>query len=86
MGEVHFHEVGALDAVADVTGVCLLMYELGAERVVASPVRVGYGSVRCAHGVMPVPAPATALLLEGVPGVRGRYRGRDVYPDGRGAG
>lgn len=82
VGEVHFHEVGALDAVADVTGACLLMYELGAERVVASPVRVGYGSVRCAHGVMPVPAPATALLLEGVPVYAGDIEGEMCTPTG----
>ena len=64
---VRFHEVGALDAVADVTGVCMLMHELCAERVVASPLRVGYGSVKCAHGVIPVPAPAVLELLEGIP-------------------
>ena len=82
VGEVHFHEVGALDAVADVTGVCLLMYELGAERVVASPVRVGYGTVRCAHGELPVPAPATALLLEGVPVYAGDIEGEMCTPTG----
>ena len=82
VGEVHFHEVGALDAVADVTGVCLLMYELGAERVVASPVRVGYGTVRCAHGELPVPAPATALLLEGVPVYAGDIEGEMCSPTG----
>lgn len=81
-GEVHFHEVGALDAVADVTGVCLLMYELGAERVAASPVRVGYGTVRCAHGELPVPAPATALLLEGVPVYAGDIEGEFCTPTG----
>ena len=82
VGEVHFHEVGALDAVADVTGTCLLMYELGAERVVASPVRVGYGTVRCAHGELPVPAPATALLLEGVPVYAGDIEGEMCTPTG----
>lgn len=82
VGEVHFHEVGALDAVADVTGACLLMYELGAERVVASPVRVGYGTVRCAHGELPVPAPATALLLEGVPVYAGDIEGEMCTPTG----
>ena len=55
--DVHFHEVGALDAVADVTGVCYAMYLLQPERVVVSPVHVGSGTVRCAHGVMPVPGP-----------------------------
>ncbi|MBR6472428.1 MAG: nickel pincer cofactor biosynthesis protein LarC [Firmicutes bacterium] len=65
--EIHFHEVGAMDAVADVTACCYLMEKLGAERVVASPVHVGKGTVRCAHGVLPVPAPATANILLGVP-------------------
>ena len=81
-GEVHFHEVGALDAVADVTGVCMLMHELCAERVVASPLRVGYGSVKCAHGVLPVPAPATALLLEGLPAYGGDIEGEMCTPTG----
>ncbi len=69
---VHFHEVGALDAVADIVACCHLMTRLAPEKVVASPIHVGFGSVKCAHGVMPVPAPATAFLLEGVP----------VYSDG----
>ena len=53
--EIHFHEVGSMDAVADVTAVCLLMHELKLERVVASPVHVGSGHVHCAHGILPVP-------------------------------
>ena len=71
VGEVHFHEVGALDAVMDVTGVCYLMHLLAPEAVWASPVTVGSGTVRTAHGLLPVPAPATARLLEGVPVVSG---------------
>lgn len=67
VGEVHFHEVGALDAVADVTGVCYLMHLLEADAVCASPVAVGSGTVHTAHGLLPVPAPATARLLTGVP-------------------
>ncbi|HLR46104.1 MAG TPA: nickel insertion protein, partial [Deinococcales bacterium] len=55
-GDVHFHEVGALDAVADVAGVCYALEMLRPERILASPVHVGSGTVRCAHGVMPVPA------------------------------
>ena len=65
--EVHFHEVGALDAVADVTGVCLALSMLHPDKIAASPIHVGSGMVRCAHGVMPVPAPATAFLLKGIP-------------------
>ena len=80
--QVHFHEVGALDAVADVVGVCALMHELAPERVLVSPVHVGSGQVRCAHGVLPVPAPATALLLEGVPVYGGAIRGELCTPTG----
>jgi uncharacterized protein (TIGR00299 family) protein len=69
---VHFHEVGSLDALADVTCVCALLAELAPDRVVASPPNAGGGTVRCAHGVLPVPAPATANLLEGLP-----WRGGD---------
>ena len=82
VSDVHFHEVGALDAVADVTGVCYAMYLLGAERICASPVHVGSGTVRCAHGVMPVPAPATANLLEGIPFYGGEIRGELCTPTG----
>jgi len=65
--KIHFHELGEMDAVADITGVCMLMEELAPELVLASPVNVGSGQVRCAHGILPVPAPATALILQGVP-------------------
>ena len=58
VGEVHFHEVGAMDAVADVTAVCLAAAELNPDKIIASPVYVGGGTVKCAHGVLPVPAPA----------------------------
>ena len=64
---VHFHEVGMKDAVMDVTAVCLLMDHISPDRVVASPVHVGSGQVRCAHGIMPVPAPATAYILQNIP-------------------
>ncbi len=67
MEHIHFHEVGSIDAVADVLGVCLLMEKLAPEQVIASPVNVGGGVVRCAHGILPVPAPATEILLRGVP-------------------
>ncbi|MBQ9459831.1 MAG: nickel pincer cofactor biosynthesis protein LarC [Oscillospiraceae bacterium] len=80
--EIHFHEVGTLDAIADVTAVCLLMHELGADEVVASPVHVGAGTVRCAHGVLPVPAPATALLLRGVPIYGGAIQSELCTPTG----
>ena len=79
---IHFHEVGTLDAVADVVGVCLLMEELGAEVVVVSPICVGFGEVRCAHGILPVPAPATAWLLRNAPFYAGRVRGELCTPTG----
>ena len=69
---IHFHEVGSLDALADVASVCALLAELAPDRVLASVPNAGGGTVRCAHGVLPVPAPATANLLEGLP-----WRGGD---------
>ena len=82
VGEVHFHEVGALDAVADVTGVCYLMHLLAPEAVCASPVIVGSGTVRTAHGLLPVPAPATAHLLAGVPTAPGDIAAELCTPTG----
>jgi uncharacterized protein (TIGR00299 family) protein len=69
--DVHFHEVGALDAIADVVGACAGLVHLGAGEVVVSPVAVGSGSVRGAHGMLPVPPPAVAELLRGVPSYTG---------------
>ena len=80
--EVHFHEVGALDAVADVTGVCYAIYLLKPERIVVSPIHVGSGTVRCAHGIMSVPAPATANLLADAPIYGGGIRGELCTPTG----
>ena len=80
--QIHFHEVGTLDAVADVVGVCALMERLAPDRVVVSPVHVGSGQVRCAHGVLPVPAPATAYILKGVPIYGGAVRGELCTPTG----
>lgn len=65
--EVHFHEVGATDSIADVVAAALCLESLDVDRVFAGPVEVGGGMVRCAHGLMPVPAPATAEILKGVP-------------------
>lgn len=65
--EVHFHEVGTMDALADVTAVCMLMNRIAPDQVIASPINTGSGTVRCAHGILPVPAPATANILIGMP-------------------
>ena len=65
--QIHFHEVGSMDAVADITAVCLLMKKLAPDEVIVSPIHVGSGTVKCAHGILPVPAPATAHILQGIP-------------------
>ena len=82
VSEIHFHEVGTMDAVADVVSVCLLMEKLSVDEVIASPVHVGSGHVHCMHGVLPVPAPATALILKDVPCYGGRIRGELCTPTG----
>lgn len=82
VSEVHFHEVGAADAIADITGCALLFHMLGAEQVIVSPVSTGFGQVRCAHGILPVPAPATALLLTGIPCRAGNIEGELCTPTG----
>lgn len=80
--EVHFHEVGAVDAIIDVVGSILALHHLGVERIHCSPLPTGYGYVRARHGLLPVPAPATAELLRGVP-VRGiPAEGELVTPTG----
>lgn len=80
--EIHFHEVGSLDALADVTAVCYLMEQLGNPTVYASPVHVGSGHVSCAHGILPVPVPATAEILKGIPIYGGQILGELCTPTG----
>jgi len=79
---IHFHEVGAMDAIADVAAVCYLMDKLKADKVCASPVHVGSGQVKCAHGLLPVPAPATANILTGIPIYGGAIKGELCTPTG----
>ena len=80
--KIHFHEVGSLDALADVAAVCYLMEQLGNPTVYASPVHVGSGHVSCAHGILPVPAPATAEILKGIPIYGGQILGELCTPTG----
>ncbi len=82
VNEIHFHEVGTMDAIADVVGVCLLMEILSPNQIMASPIHTGSGFVRCAHGILPVPAPATALILEGIPSYGGQVKGELCTPTG----
>lgn len=82
IGEIHFHEVGTMDAVADITAVCLLIDMIKPEKIIASPVHVGSGTVRCAHGILPVPAPATAYILRGVPIYGGKIKSELCTPTG----
>lgn len=80
--EIHLHELGAMDAIADIAAASLLLHELGPELVVSSPVCVGYGTVKTAHGTLPVPAPATANLLEGIPCFAGETESEMCTPTG----
>lgn len=80
--EIHFHEVGSLDAVADVVAVCYLIDGLNPDSIIASPVRMGYGHVHCAHGALPVPAPATAFILQKMPVYAGELEGEFCTPTG----
>ncbi|MBQ9606053.1 MAG: nickel pincer cofactor biosynthesis protein LarC [Lachnospiraceae bacterium] len=82
VSEVHFHEVGMKDAIIDVTAVCLLMDHISPDRVIASPVHVGSGQVKCAHGIMPVPAPATAFILRNIPIYSSDIKGELCTPTG----
>lgn len=80
--EIHFHEVGTMDAIADVVAVCLAMHRLAPDEVVASAVNVGGGQVACAHGILPVPAPATAHILRDVPVFGGEIESELCTPTG----
>lgn len=80
--KVHFHEVGAIDAIVDVVGACLALDMLGVTRVACSPIPTGSGTVKCDHGIMPVPAPATAELLKRVPLAQTQETGELTTPTG----
>jgi len=80
--EVHFHEVGATDSIVDIVGAAICYHRLGVDAVWASPVELGAGFVRCAHGLIPVPAPATTEILQGVPTTRGAVNHEATTPTG----
>ncbi len=82
VSDIHFHEVGTMDAVADIVAVCMLMELISPDKIIASPVNMGSGHVRCAHGFLPVPAPATAYLLKGIPIYAGDVTGELCTPTG----
>ena len=80
--QIHFHEVGSMDAIADITAVCMLMKKLAPDEVIVSPIHVGSGTVKCAHGILPVPAPATAHILNGIPTYSADIDGELCTPTG----
>jgi len=80
--KIHFHEVGEMDAIADIVGVCMLLEEIGPDKILCSPINVGSGHVRCSHGILPVPAPATATILKGVPIYSDQTKGELCTPTG----
>lgn len=82
VSKVHFHEVGMMDAVADITGCVLAIHELKPDKIIASSVNTGYGKVRCAHGILPVPAPAAARILRNIPCYGGQIEGELCTPTG----
>lgn len=82
VSEVHFHEVGMKDAIADVVGACFLLSLVNPDRIIISPVNVGFGHVHCTHGILPVPAPATAYILKNAPIYQGMVEGEMCTPTG----
>ena len=80
--EVHLHEAGGTDAIVDIVGACVGLHALGVERLVVSRLTTGFGSVRCAHGVYPVPGPATLNLVQGFPVEAGSIEAERLTPTG----
>ena len=80
--EVHFHEVGAVDAIADVAAVCSILEELDPSEILGTEIHTGNGTIRCAHGILPVPTPATANILRDLPSDSGDIDGEICTPTG----
>ncbi len=82
VSEIHFHEVGTFDAICDIVGVCILMEEISPDKIIVSPINTGNGQVKCAHGILPVPAPATEYILRGIPYYKGDIKSELCTPTG----
>lgn len=82
VNDIHFHEVGTYDAIADITAVCVLVDMLSVDKIICSDICVGNGTVKCAHGILPVPAPATAYILRGIPIYGGEIQSELCTPTG----
>ncbi|MEG1520057.1 MAG: nickel pincer cofactor biosynthesis protein LarC [Clostridia bacterium] len=80
--QIHFHELGELDAIVDIVGSCLVLEQLNVDKVVVSPINLGSGFVKCAHGILPVPAPATAELIKGMEAFSSEIKGELATPTG----
>jgi len=80
--KIHFHEVGALDSIADIVGAAICLEYLKVDKVMSSPIQLGKGTIKCAHGIMPVPAPATALIVQNVPVRMGLVKHEATTPTG----
>ena len=84
VADIHLHEVGMKDAIMDITAFCYIVSRINAEIITCSPIATGYGEVKTAHGILPVPAPATALLLAGIKNYAGDVKGELTTPTGAG--
>lgn len=82
VSEIHFHEVGTMDAIVDIVSVCWLIEEINPQQIICSPINVGSGQVRCSHGVLPIPAPATAHILRDIPIYNNHIQGELCTPTG----
>lgn len=82
LNEIHFHEVGATDSIVDIVGAAICYHRLGVEHIMSRPIELGGGFVKCAHGVMPVPAPATAEIVQNIPTTLGAVNSEATTPTG----